>query len=153
MTEPNHRTEELASRLRRLLGPTEVGPQTGAAAHWDTMPRWNEPDREFTRADEPTSAEKIRAMSREPAVQLNMNVGSRAATKSPIDADRRPTEEKNKPLQLMVPPDVFEAFSARALARPQDVPRRRRGEAAAAVSARSGPRWPLRRVAVGRQGA
>ena len=38
----------------------------------------------------------------------------RAATKSPIDADRRPAEGKNKPLQLMVPPDVFEAFSARA---------------------------------------
>ena len=38
----------------------------------------------------------------------------RAATKSPIDADRRPAERKTKPLQLMVPPDVFEAFSARA---------------------------------------
>ena len=38
----------------------------------------------------------------------------RAATKSPIDAGRRPAEGKNKPLQLMVPPDVFEAFSARA---------------------------------------
>ena len=42
---------------------------------------------------------------------------------------------------------------ARALARPQAFPRRRRGNAAAAVSARSGPRWPLRRVACGRQGA
>ena len=38
----------------------------------------------------------------------------RAATKSPIDADRRPAEGKTKPLQLMVPPEVFEAFSARA---------------------------------------
>ena len=38
----------------------------------------------------------------------------RETTKSPIDADPRPPEGKNKPLQLMVPPDVFEAFSARA---------------------------------------
>lgn len=38
----------------------------------------------------------------------------REATKSPIDADPRPPEGKNKPLQLMVPPNVFEAFSARA---------------------------------------
>jgi len=37
----------------------------------------------------------------------------REATKSPINADPRP-EGKNKPLQLMVPPHVFEAFSARA---------------------------------------
>lgn len=38
----------------------------------------------------------------------------REATKSPIDADPRPPEGKNKPLQLMVPPAVFDAFSARA---------------------------------------
>lgn len=39
----------------------------------------------------------------------------REATRSPIDADPRPPEtQKNKPLQLMVPPDVFDAFSARA---------------------------------------
>lgn len=38
----------------------------------------------------------------------------RSGTESLIDADRRPAEEKNKPLQLMVPPGVFEAFSARA---------------------------------------
>lgn len=31
-----------------------------------------------------------------------------------IQADPRPSEVKNKPLQVMVPPDVFEAFSARA---------------------------------------
>ena len=33
---------------------------------------------------------------------------------SPIDTDPRPTEGKNRALQLMVPPDVFLAFSARA---------------------------------------
>ena len=38
----------------------------------------------------------------------------RATTANPIAADRRPAEGKNKPLQLMVPPDVFDAFSARA---------------------------------------
>lgn len=38
----------------------------------------------------------------------------RTVTKSPIEADLRPAEGKNKPLQLMVPPDIFEAFSARA---------------------------------------
>ena len=31
-----------------------------------------------------------------------------------IQADPRPSEGKNKPLQVMVPPEVFEAFSARA---------------------------------------
>ena len=31
-----------------------------------------------------------------------------------IKADPRPTEGKNKPLQVMVPPEVFEAFSQRA---------------------------------------
>ena len=81
MTEPSQRTEELASRLRRLLGPTEVGPQTIASVHWETMPRWNEPDREYTRAGEPTTVNEIRAMSREPAVQLNLNVGSAAGGK------------------------------------------------------------------------
>lgn len=35
-------------------------------------------------------------------------------TQSPIDTDPRPTEGKNRALQLMVPPDVFVAFSARA---------------------------------------
>ena len=35
-------------------------------------------------------------------------------TENPIAADPRPPEGKNKPLQLMVPPDVFDAFSARA---------------------------------------
>jgi hypothetical protein len=38
----------------------------------------------------------------------------RETTTSPIAADPRPPEGKNKPLQLMVPPDVFNAFSARA---------------------------------------
>ena len=38
----------------------------------------------------------------------------RETTANPIAADRRPSEGKNKPLQLMVPPDVFDAFSARA---------------------------------------
>lgn len=31
-----------------------------------------------------------------------------------IQADPRPTEGKNKPLQVMVPPEVFEAFGERA---------------------------------------
>ncbi|MCY4167578.1 MAG: hypothetical protein OXE82_04800 [Rhodobacter sp.] len=31
-----------------------------------------------------------------------------------IAADPRPAEHKNKALQVMVPPEVFEAFSARA---------------------------------------
>ena len=31
-----------------------------------------------------------------------------------IMADPRPAEGKNKPLQVMVPPSVFEAFGARA---------------------------------------
>ena len=35
-------------------------------------------------------------------------------TRSPIDTDSRPAEGKNRALQLMVPPDVFVAFSARA---------------------------------------
>ena len=35
-------------------------------------------------------------------------------TQSPIDTDPRPAEGKNRALQLMVPPDVFLAFSARA---------------------------------------
>ena len=34
--------------------------------------------------------------------------------RSPIDTDPRPAEGKNRALQLMVPPDVFIAFSARA---------------------------------------
>ena len=38
----------------------------------------------------------------------------RETTANPIAADPRPPEGKNKPLQLMVPPDVFDAFSARA---------------------------------------
>jgi hypothetical protein len=39
---------------------------------------------------------------------------AREKTKSVIKNDPRPTEGKNKPLQVMVPPSVFEAFSARA---------------------------------------
>ncbi len=37
-------------------------------------------------------------------------------TKAPnvIKADPRPSDSKNKPLQVMVPPQVFEAFSQRA---------------------------------------
>jgi len=31
-----------------------------------------------------------------------------------IEADPRKSETKNKPLQVMVPPEVFDAFSARA---------------------------------------
>lgn len=38
----------------------------------------------------------------------------REKTRSLIDADPRSSEGKNKPLQIMVPPDVFDAFSARA---------------------------------------
>ncbi len=39
----------------------------------------------------------------------------RAATTNPITADdRRPAEGKTKPLQLMVPPNVFDAFSEEA---------------------------------------
>jgi len=39
---------------------------------------------------------------------------AREKAKDVIKADPRPTEGKNKPLQVMVPPSVFEAFSARA---------------------------------------
>ena len=39
---------------------------------------------------------------------------ARETTKSPIDADPRLPRGKNRALQLMVPPDVFAAFSARA---------------------------------------
>ena len=39
----------------------------------------------------------------------------RAATTNPITADdRRPATGKTKPLQLMVPPEVFTAFGAEA---------------------------------------
>ncbi len=31
-----------------------------------------------------------------------------------ITADPRPAEGKNRPLQVMIPPEVFEAFSAQA---------------------------------------
>ena len=31
-----------------------------------------------------------------------------------IKTDPRPTEGKNKPLQVMIPPDVFDAYSAKA---------------------------------------
>lgn len=31
-----------------------------------------------------------------------------------IEADPRKSEAKNKPLQVMIPPEVFDAFSARA---------------------------------------
>jgi hypothetical protein len=31
-----------------------------------------------------------------------------------VTSDPRPSEGKNKPLQLMVPPEVFDAFSAEA---------------------------------------
>ena len=39
-----------------------------------------------------------------------------AREKSPsvIETDPRPKEGKKKPLQVMVPPEVFDAFSARA---------------------------------------
>ena len=35
----------------------------------------------------------------------------RETTANPIATDPRPPEGKNKPLQLMVPPDVFDAFA------------------------------------------
>ena len=38
----------------------------------------------------------------------------RETNRSLIQTDPRPLEGKNKPLQLMVPPEVFLAFSARA---------------------------------------
>ena len=38
----------------------------------------------------------------------------RAKATNVIKADPRPSESKNKPLQVMVPPEVFEAFSQRA---------------------------------------
>jgi len=38
----------------------------------------------------------------------------REAAPSVIEADPRPTEGKKKPLQVMVPPEIFDAFSARA---------------------------------------
>ena len=38
----------------------------------------------------------------------------RETTANPIATDPRPPAGKNKPLQLMVPPEVFDAFSARA---------------------------------------
>lgn len=39
---------------------------------------------------------------------------ARQSTTSVIAADPRPTEGKNKPLQIMVPPEIFDAFSKRA---------------------------------------
>jgi len=39
---------------------------------------------------------------------------ARKEAKNIIKDDPRPAEGKNKPLQVMVPPSVFEAFSARA---------------------------------------
>lgn len=39
---------------------------------------------------------------------------SRETARNVIKDDPRPSEGKNKPLQVMVPPHVFEAFSARA---------------------------------------
>lgn len=38
----------------------------------------------------------------------------REATPSVIQADPRKAEVKNKPLQVMIPPEVFDAFSAKA---------------------------------------
>ena len=38
----------------------------------------------------------------------------RTKNRNLIQADPRPPEGKNRPLQLMVPPEVFLAFSARA---------------------------------------
>lgn len=38
----------------------------------------------------------------------------REKTTNVIQADPRKSEGKNKPLQVMVPPEVFDAFSARA---------------------------------------
>ncbi|MGF1605557.1 MAG: hypothetical protein ACFB22_04410 [Rhodothalassiaceae bacterium] len=39
---------------------------------------------------------------------------AREKAENVIKADPRPSEGKNKPLQVMVPPSVFDAFSARA---------------------------------------
>lgn len=39
---------------------------------------------------------------------------ARRSTASVIAADPRPTEGRNKPLQVMVSPEVFEAFGAKA---------------------------------------
>jgi len=39
---------------------------------------------------------------------------ARSATKDVTKADPRPVEGKNKPLQVMVPPEVFDAFSTKA---------------------------------------
>ena len=39
---------------------------------------------------------------------------SREKAKNIIEADPRKSEAKNKPLQVMIPPEVFDAFSARA---------------------------------------
>jgi hypothetical protein len=38
----------------------------------------------------------------------------RETAQNVIAADPRPSDAKNKPLQVMVPPEVFEAFGARA---------------------------------------
>ena len=38
----------------------------------------------------------------------------REKAKNVIKADPRPAEGKNKPLQVMVPPEVFDAFSTKA---------------------------------------
>jgi hypothetical protein len=38
----------------------------------------------------------------------------RETAQNVLQADPRSSEAKNKPLQVMVPPEVFEAFSARA---------------------------------------
>lgn len=38
----------------------------------------------------------------------------RAKTTNVIQADPRKFEGKNKPLQVMIPPEVFDAFSAKA---------------------------------------
>ncbi|NCC23494.1 MAG: hypothetical protein EOM26_13760 [Alphaproteobacteria bacterium] len=38
----------------------------------------------------------------------------REKTADVIKQDPRPTEGRNKPLQIMVPPEVFDAFSQRA---------------------------------------
>jgi len=39
---------------------------------------------------------------------------AREKAENVITADPRPTEGKNKPLQVMVPPGVFDEFSSRA---------------------------------------
>ena len=39
---------------------------------------------------------------------------TREKAENVIKADPRPSEGKNKPLQVMVPPEVFNAFGARA---------------------------------------